>query len=169
MQIMSRMARRFPFAQAACAAPAKLGSVECRSRQSAISNPLCRVALALLVCAGLTFDAAAQDFQSLFDGGSDGAGAEPTFRADLHPDEAAPGDVVTLKLTLDLPKDGYTYSMRKSAELAGMPTSLEVEQAHGLTPVDEEFQPDPPPKRTYEPLFKKDVEKFTGSVTWSRT
>ena len=92
--------------------------------------------------------------------------AEPKATVALTPDTAKPGDVVTLSITIDVPPGGWTYSMDPG--FSGR-TNVRVTKAVGLEPVGDGFTADHPPKIVFEPLFNKNVQKFTGRVTWSRT
>src|SRR5690606_35281587 len=58
-----------------------------------------------------------------------------------------------------------TYSQDRSFS---KPTTFNVQGVVGLVPVDPDFTPDHPPKLAFDENFNKEVEKFFGSVTWSR-
>jgi len=148
-------------------------------RSIASSSPARAAALVLTVlCAGFLLlpagSARGQD-ESLFKPrtgnappsslfGSEGA-IKPQVNARLEPADAGPGDEVSLRITVTLPPEAYTYSTNKA--FAGG-TKIKVTDAKGLASVEEEFQADHPPKVIYEPLFKQKIEKFFDRVTWSR-
>lgn len=86
-------------------------------------------------------------------------------RVVLKPEDAGPGDVVTIEVTVTTRDDAYTYSMDRS--FAGR-TRIDVETVVGLEPLDDSFTPDRPPKAGVDPLLDQRVEKFPGGVTWKR-
>jgi suppressor for copper-sensitivity B len=88
---------------------------------------------------------------------------EPVVTATL----VSEGDAgtVTLQVRFELPPGGNIYSQDKSF---ARPTSFDIAEESGLSPLDADFSPDHAPKRAFDPLFKKEVEKFTGEVTFSR-
>lgn len=107
------------------------------------------------------------DLNKVFQGATDfGSGLlsepDPRVSARLTSD----GDVVTLAVRLELPEGGNTYSQSPAFS---KPTRIEVHKALGLTPVDDLFEPDVPPKRAFDENFNKVVEKHYGVVTWSRS
>lgn len=133
---------------------------------------LATLASALMVCITLLetpADAQLKDF--LQQGGgllNKSKADEPELLVTLTPPDAQPGDVVTLNLTMTIPDGHYTYSTNPSF---GGGTKISIEQAVGLTPVDDDFVADHPPKVVFEPLLGEnglDVEKYDSDVTWSR-
>jgi thiol:disulfide interchange protein len=94
-----------------------------------------------------------------------GGASEPTLTAILTPATAKPGDEVRLSLRLVLPAGSNTYSQDPSFE---KPTEIVLSEIVGLDSVEDRFVPDHPPKRAYDRVFEKQVEKFTGEVTWTR-
>lgn len=104
-------------------------------------------------------------FDQLFEGAdfSSGRTAEPDPRVTAT--LAGEGEVVTLTVKLDLPEGGNTYSQDPSF---AKPTRINVQTAAGLAPLDDQFTPDHPPKREYDENFRKVVEKYFGTVSWSR-
>ncbi|MEX2288189.1 MAG: thioredoxin family protein [Planctomycetaceae bacterium] len=89
----------------------------------------------------------------------------PKVQFSLLPGNAKAGDAVTLSIAVTVPKNGYTYST--SPKFSGG-TRVKITEAAGLEPIDENFQPNHPPKTVFEPLFNQEVEKHFGDVTWSR-
>lgn len=104
-------------------------------------------------------------FDQLFEGADFSSGrpaeADPRVTATL----TAEGEVVTLTVRLDLPEGGNTYSQDPSF---AKPTRIHVPTAAGLAPLDDQFTPDHPPKREYDENFRKVVEKYFGTVSFSR-
>ena len=94
-----------------------------------------------------------------------GGVSEPTLTVTLTPANAKPGDEVRLSLRLVLPPDSNTYSQDPSFE---KPTEISLPEIVGLDPLEDRFVPDHPPKRGYDRVFKKQLEKFTDEVTWTR-
>ena len=113
-------------------------------------------------------DPATSDFPSLGKIGAPATGAEDRDEPVafwLVPADAKPGDAVTFSITVLIAPGSYTYS---TTSPAGGAAKIEVKDTPGLEPIDDDFRPDHPPVRIYEPLFKKDVEKYLDNVTWSR-
>ena len=88
-----------------------------------------------------------------------------TIKASLERSAGNPADVV-LRIHVDLPDGYYIYSTNPA--VAGA-TRLAIVESRGVEPVDSVFKADRAPKRLYDPFLEKDVEKFYGSATWSRT
>ncbi|MCH2201956.1 MAG: thioredoxin family protein [Fuerstiella sp.] len=72
---------------------------------------------------------------------------------------------VELRVTATPPADFYIYS---TTTPKGQKTRITLTETGGLHPAQQPFAPDHPPKGKYSNDFAGDVEKFTGSVTWSR-
>lgn len=82
----------------------------------------------------------------------------------LSPASAKAGDVVTLKVEIDLPKDSHTYSTWSG--FSGR-TRINTPTINGLEAIDKEFV------ANQKPVVKDDkelgkVETLHGAVTWSR-
>lgn len=75
-----------------------------------------------------------------------------------------PGDEVTLAITINVPKNSYTYSQTTPA---GSKTKFSIEKMTGLEAVDDAFQPARKPKTESVPDFGE-VEKFVKPITWTR-
>ncbi|MEZ5944396.1 MAG: protein-disulfide reductase DsbD family protein [Planctomycetaceae bacterium] len=73
--------------------------------------------------------------------------------------------VVQLQVRLTVPPGANTYS--QSPDFA-KPTKITVSAPAGLTPLGDGFVPDHPPKVAFDENFDKEVEKFTGAVTFTR-
>jgi suppressor for copper-sensitivity B len=93
------------------------------------------------------------------------AGDASPAKVDLVPADARPGEKVKVRITLELPPGNNTYS--QNPDFSGA-TQLTIERFEGLEPLQQEFVPDQAPKRAFEPLFNRDVEKFFGRVIWTR-
>jgi hypothetical protein len=98
-------------------------------------------------------------------GGQQDVSGEFDVSVSLTAAELKPGTEAVLSVTMTLPSGFYTYSTDRSFSGA---TRITVERAAGLTVIDEEFRPDRPPQRAFEPLFDEHVEKFYDRVTWTR-
>lgn len=83
----------------------------------------------------------------------------------LEPASAKAGDVVTVKVALDLPKGSYTYSMSKG--FSGR-TKFEIKTSSGVESVDADFVASAKPKSKNDPLLGAVVETFEGKVAWTR-
>jgi thiol:disulfide interchange protein len=94
-----------------------------------------------------------------------GDASEPTITVSLAPADAKPGDDVRLSLRLLLPPGSHTYSQDPTFE---KPTEIVLSEIVGLDTLEDQFAPDHPPKRAYDREFKKQVDKFTDEVTWTR-
>ncbi|QDT86703.1 cytochrome c biogenesis protein CcdA [Gimesia chilikensis] len=128
----------------------------------------CLTIFAFLLCVSLTLSAqkpALQDFFNQKQAGAAANASKATISSSLLPHDAKAGETVTLSLTMQIPEGSYTYSTNPTF---GGATKFVIEEAKGVTAVDENFQADHPPKKVFEPLFEKEIEKFTGQVTWSR-
>ena len=85
-------------------------------------------------------------------------------------DEVAAGDVLTLAVTATVPRGFYLVSQTSPV---GVAATLELTRTDRLEPVavaedGPAFRPARAPKRTFEPVFDGTIEKFTGTVTWTR-
>lgn len=83
----------------------------------------------------------------------------------LQPASAKAGDVVTVRVALDLPKGSYSYSMSKG--FSGR-TKFEIKTATGVEPVDADFVPAIKPKSKNDSLLGQVVETHEGNVVWTR-
>lgn len=72
---------------------------------------------------------------------------------------------VTLQVKLALPDGANTYSQNPDLP---KPTRITVDGADGWTALDKEFTPDHPPKKEFDENFGMEVEKFYGTVVFSR-
>lgn len=124
----------------------------------------------LLLTSLLAASASAQSLEDLL-GGSDSPlvpsdQVEPELTVTLTPDgPLEEGAILTLAVRAELGPGAYTYSQNPSF---GGSTKIKVTELYGLEAMDEVFTPDHPPKVAFEELFGQEVEKFPGSVTWTR-
>lgn len=125
--------------------------------------------LAFLLYATGTLSAQKPSLQDLFGqkqaAANKNAAAKAEVSTSLLPQDAQAGDTVTLSLTMVIPEGSYTYSTNPTF---GGATKFVIEESKGLTAVDQHFNADHPPKKVFEPLFGKEIEKYSGSVIWSR-
>lgn len=140
-----------------------------RFRTFAVAIPLC---LAVVVASfGIPAQSAkAQELKGLFNLG-DLVGMPPPksssseAKITLEPANAKAGDVVTVKVTLDLPEGSYSYSMSKG--FSGR-TKFEIKTATGVEPVDADFVAATRPKSKNDALLGQVVETHEGNVVWTR-
>jgi suppressor for copper-sensitivity B len=136
-----------------------------------VAISVCIVLAIIGVLAGdLSDRAQAQENASgLFDLGSfTGKPAKKTSSAakiTLERATAKAGDVVTVKVVLDLPKGSHTYSLSKG--FSGR-TRFEVKTATGVDPVDADFVATTKPKSKADPILQQTVETHEGLVVWTR-
>ena len=81
------------------------------------------------------------------------------------PKTAAPGDEVTLKITIDIPRGAHVYAQQTEA---GGPTEIAVELPPSLQSLEDGFTPDRAPKEKPGKGFFGPTREFEGSVTFSR-
>jgi len=123
---------------------------------------------AALVCTSVDLQAQKPSLTDLFNQKNlSGNSAEPKaeINVSLLPQDAKAGDTVTLSLTVIIPAGSYTYSTNPTF---GGATKFVIEESKGLTSIDKHFNADHPPKTVFEPLFGKEVEKYTKHVIYSR-
>ncbi|HUG19047.1 MAG TPA: protein-disulfide reductase DsbD domain-containing protein, partial [Planctomycetaceae bacterium] len=108
------------------------------------------------------FDLATQPGATGFDNPLDASGPA---KVDLVPADARPGEKVKVRITLDLPLGSYSYSL--NPDFSGA-TKIQLDRTEGLESLQTEFVPDHAPKRAFEPLFDREVEKYYGRVIWTR-
>lgn len=88
-----------------------------------------------------------------------------TFR--LSPENAQPGETVTVSVHLKLQDKWHTYSLTQKPGNAAETTTIKLDQLAGLKAVDAEFTPDSPPEIKH-PLDEYTHEVHEPEVTWSR-
>ena len=120
---------------------------------------------AVLALPGLCQAQKTAGFEDLFSNPL-GAGApeKPEFTTTVTPESAAPGDVVTVAISVKLPEG---YDIYSTTGAFGGRTKI-VTKPVGLEAIDEEFHPDREPKIVFEPLLKEKVGKFFDDITWTR-
>ena len=123
---------------------------------------------AAFVCTSVDLQAQKPSLTDLFGqkNASGGAAApKAEISVSLLPQDAKAGDTVTLSLAMIIPEGSYTYSTNPTF---GGATKFVIEESKGLTAVDKHFNADHPPKTVFEPLFGKEVEKYSKHVIWNR-
>ena len=93
-------------------------------------------------------------------------GAQPkkaTVSAALRPTDKP--NVVKFELTLTIPDGANSYSQSKDF---AKPTIIRLVNAKGWKPLDEKFVPKPKPKKQFDEVFGKEVEKLVGKTVFSR-
>ncbi len=123
---------------------------------------------AALVCSSLELQAQKGSLPDLFgqkNAPATNADVKTEISVSLLPQDAKAGDTVTLSLTMIIPEGSYTYS---TSPTFGGATKFVIEESKGLTSIDQHFNADHPPKTVFEPLFGKEIEKYTKSVIWNR-
>lgn len=100
-------------------------------------------------------------------------GGEPgpaTLRFSLAPENAKPGDTVTLSATMTLGEGWHTYAVTQPKVIGAQPTTFKLEKAKGLTPFGETFVADQEPERkTLETeTGESPIEQHSKTVTWTR-
>ncbi|TWT55302.1 Thiol:disulfide interchange protein DsbD precursor [Thalassoglobus neptunius] len=88
---------------------------------------------------------------------------EATVEAALRPTDK-PG-VVQFELTLTIPEGANSYSQSKDF---AKPTVIKLSNIKGWTALDDKFAPKPKPKKQFDELFNKEVEKLVGTTVFSR-
>jgi len=81
----------------------------------------------------------------------------------LVPTEQA--GVLTLQVKLVMPEGVNTYSMDPKLP---KPTRITVVLPNGWKALDQDFTADPPPKKSFDEVFGQEMEKFYGSVIFSK-
>jgi thiol:disulfide interchange protein len=88
------------------------------------------------------------------------------FDIALTPEKPAVGQEVTLSIRAKVQDPWHTFALDQDPDMAGIPTTIELEKISGLTPLSEEFRP------SIEPEIKQvdDIIQriHHGEITWSR-
>lgn len=90
-----------------------------------------------------------------------------TLRVELSPNDAGPGDKVTLSVSLRMDEHWHTYSTTQKPGNAAVATSIKASTVQGLKPLGEGFQPDRKPE-IKRPLEDIEQEVYDGEVTWTQ-
>lgn len=143
-----------------------------RFRFSAVAIPLC-IALAIVGISSesVVHPAKGQDASGVFNLNDFGAkpaakkASSSEAKITLEPASAKAGDVVTVKVALDLPKGSHTYSMSKG--FSGR-TKFEIKTATGVEPIDADFAASAKPKSKNDALLGQVVETHEGKIFWTR-
>lgn len=89
------------------------------------------------------------------------------LRFKLSPEDAKPGEKVTLSIDLQLDEGWHTFSLTQKGD-GGEPTVIELDSVHGLKALGDGFQPDHPAEIEVEKELGLTLEVHNGRVTWSR-
>lgn len=73
--------------------------------------------------------------------------------------------VVIFELKLTIPEGANSYSQAKDF---AKPTVIKLSGIDGWTALDNGFKPNPKPKRAFDEVFGKEVEKLIGTTTFTR-
>ncbi len=93
------------------------------------------------------------------------ASDEPKITVTSEPKSPKTGDVLTLKVGINVPKGAYTYSMKEG--FSGR-TKVTLSKIAGVEPVEADFSVNQKPKLKEHPASDTPVETFEGNVVWSR-
>ena len=77
----------------------------------------------------------------------------------------AAGERVALAVTARIPEGFYLVSQTSPV---GQAAEFVLTETAGLTAADDAYTPDRAPKSGFDPVYAGILEKFTGSVTWTR-
>lgn len=88
------------------------------------------------------------------------------LRFKLSPEDAKPGDKVTLSINLQLDEGWHTFSLTHKGE-GGEATVIELDSLHGLKPIGDGFQPDHPAEKEIQKELGLTLEVHHDHVTWS--
>lgn len=121
----------------------------------------------VLVCSSIDLLAQNPALKDLFGQKNTATSTAPKaeISVSLLPQDAKAGDTVTLSIAMVIPKGSYTYSTNPTF---GGATKFVIEESKGLTSIDKHFNADHPPKTVFEPLFGKEIEKYSKHVIWNR-
>ncbi len=84
----------------------------------------------------------------------------------VTPEDAKPGDEVTLTLKATIQDPYHTFALDQDPEMAGLPTEIEA-KVTGLTEVDSAFNPSKSPEEE-KPLPDIIQRVHYGEITWTR-
>lgn len=93
-----------------------------------------------------------------------------TVRAEISPVDAKPGEKVTFTLSIAVEEGWHTYSTTQKKGPGGLPTTIEIKQINGLTPVGETWQAsESPENKTLETDDGGHIlQLHHGNTKWSR-
>lgn len=91
--------------------------------------------------------------------------ADPKITVTTDPKSPQTGDVLTLRVGINVPKGSYTYSMKEG--FSGR-TKVALNKIGGVEPIDSDFTANQKPKLKEHPASDTPVETFEGDVVWSR-
>lgn len=97
-----------------------------------------------------------------------GEKADPVrLRFALSGETTQPGETVTLSITACVTGDYHLFALTQNPEMAGLPTTIELDAVVGLEPVTADYEPDHQPEieRPFEDIVQ---QVHHGEVTWTR-
>lgn len=88
----------------------------------------------------------------------------------LTPQDAKPGEKVTLKIQIAMDKGWHTFSITQKKGIGSAPTIIDIETLQNLKPLGEGFTPSEPFEKKTEDLGIAVVEQelHHGTIAWSR-
>ena len=91
-------------------------------------------------------------------------------RVRLAPENAGPGERVTLTVAIHLEDDWHTYSITQQSGPGALPTVIKLNKAKGLVPIGESFTASKAPeiKTLEEGDQSYPIEMHHGTIQWSR-
>ncbi|MGH7126985.1 MAG: hypothetical protein ACREIV_00345, partial [Planctomycetaceae bacterium] len=90
-----------------------------------------------------------------------------TFTFRLSPENAQPGERVTLSITADLEGNWHTFALDQNPEHTGLPTRIKLTRIQNLKPLSDDFQPSTPPDLAEDP-DGREQRLHHGEITWTR-
>jgi thiol:disulfide interchange protein len=101
-----------------------------------------------------------------------GVGGKPqpvTFLFRLAPENAKPGETVTLSITASLEGSWHIYATTHDRTMLGKPTRIEVEAINGLKPIDADFTSSKKPESLSIPKLKIVQKVHHDEITWTKS
>ncbi len=87
----------------------------------------------------------------------------------LSPENAKPGETVTLSITMQLDKDWHVYAQTQDPKNVGLPVKLNVKNLYRLEPTDGKFTPSRKPETKHIQPGNIEQKLFHNTVTWKQT
>lgn len=116
-------------------------------------------------CLLLTSAVAFGQFELTLGKNKSASSAEPKISITTEPKSPKTGDVLTLKISINVPKGSYTYSMKEG--FSGR-TKVDLKTVAGVEPIEKEFAVNQKAKLKDHPASDTPVETFEGDVIWTR-
>ena len=99
-------------------------------------------------------------------GGKAGKTGLIEFVIGLTPNNAAVGQEVTLSIKATVKEPYHTFALDQNPEMAGVPTTIEIDTAAGLEAIGEDFVPSAEPQVETHAEYVQRVHY--GEITWTR-